>query len=88
MIFGLEIDGFSFNYGCFSVIQKGSLSATVTITKANHPDISIWNVFFVPVGVRDTSKNELRPTWAETTTTITMTPPSTGISYIYFVLGR
>lgn len=95
--YGLEINGFSFNYGVYSVIEKGVLSGVTTITKEAHPDIRLWQVFFVPVGVRDINARELRPTSSESTVQnagetyniITLVPPSVGTtSYLYFILGR
>ena len=89
MSYGLQVDGFNFTYGTYSVIEKGLLTQTTVVTKANHPDIRLWGVFYVPVGVRDTSRNELRPSTVETGTTITMQPPTTvGNGHLYFVLGR
>jgi hypothetical protein len=89
MSYGLQIDGFNFTYGTYSVVQKGTLSQTVVVNKADHPDISLWKVFFVPVGIRDTSRSEIRPSFAESGTNITMTPAfSSGLAYTYYVLGR
>lgn len=87
--YGLKIDGFNFNYGVYSVIEKGVLNGVTTITKEDHPDISLWQVFFVPVGVRDINARELRPTSSESSINITLTPPiSSKIDYLYFILGR
>lgn len=89
MTYGLQVDGFDFTYGVYSVIEKGTLTQTTVVNKANHPDIRLWKVFFVPVGVRNIQNNELRPTFSETGTTIQMTPVyNSGIGYLYFVLGR
>jgi hypothetical protein len=90
MAYGLQIDEFDFTYGTYSVVQKGTLGfSNVVINKADHPDITIWQVFFVPIGVRDTTKNELRPTYQETGTAITLSSEPDGTtSYLYFVLGR
>jgi hypothetical protein len=89
MAYGLQIDGFDFTYGTYSVVQKGTLGYLNTvINKADHPDITIWKVFFVPIGVRDITKNEVRPTYVETGTTITLKDTSDPTTYLYFVLGR
>lgn len=89
MTWGLQVDGFNFTYGTYSVIEKGTLSNTTTIYKSNHPDIRLWKVFFVPVGVRDIQKSETRPTFSETGSTITLNPVySSGVGYLYFILGR
>lgn len=88
MPYGLQVNGFNFTYGVYSVIEKGVLDHTVVVNKLLHPDIRLWQTAFVPIGIRDTSRNELRPKVAETTNTITMTPPATGLSHLYIVLGR
>lgn len=89
MAWGLQVDGFNFTYGTYSVIEKGTLTQTVVVNKSNHPDIRLWSVFFVPVGVRNIQNNETRPTFSETGTTITLNPVySSGIGYLYFILGR
>ena len=88
MAYGLQINGFDFTYGTYSVIQKGTLYSTVIVDKEDHPDISQWSTVFVPVGVRDITKNELRPTTQYIDNTIVMTPPASGSAHLYFVLGR
>jgi hypothetical protein len=88
MAYGLQINGFDFTYGVYSVIQKGTLYNTVIVDKADHPDISQWSTVFVPVGVRDITRNELRPTTQYINNTIVMTPPASGLAHLYFVLGR
>jgi hypothetical protein len=88
MAYGLQINGFDFTYGTYSVIQKGTLYNTVIVSKEDHPDITQWSTVFVPVGVRDITKNELRPTTKYVDNTIVLTPPESGLAHLYFVLGR
>lgn len=88
MPYGLQVDGFNFTYGVYSVIEKDVLARTVVFNKLLHPDIKLWQTVFVPIGVRNTNLNELRPKVEETENTITMTPPTRGLSHLYIVLGR
>jgi len=88
MPYGLQVNGFNFTYGVYSVIEKGVLDRTIVFNKLLHPDIKLWQTAFVPVGIRDTSRNELRPTVTEYSNAIMMTPPSTGLPHLYIVLGR
>ena len=88
MTFGIAIGGFDLSYGHFSVVAKGTITDTVTITKSDHPDVQQYKVVFIPTGVRDTSKLEVRPTFTETAQAITMTKPSNAGPHEYMVLGR
>jgi hypothetical protein len=90
MAYGLEINGFAFTYGALSVIAKGAIApgATVSITKADHPDITDWRVVFTPTGVRDLSNNQTRPSWGQSAATVTMSSPSNAGPHNYLVLGR
>lgn len=88
MAHGLQVEGFDFTYGTYSVVENDTLYGTRVIKKADHPDITIWKAFFVPIGVRDISKGELRPTFVDNGTTLTLTDSTDPTTYLYFVLGR
>lgn len=90
MAYGLEINGFAFTYGALSVIAKGTISpgATVSVTKSSHPDITDWRVIFTPTGVRDLAEGEVRPSWGQTSATVTLSSPSNAGPHNYLVLGR
>ena len=88
MSYGLEIDGFAFTYGVFSVIEKGAITSSISINKSNHPDVSEYKVAFNPVGVRNIGEVEVRPTFTETASTITITKPADMSAHNYIILGR
>ena len=88
MSYGLEIDGFAFTYGAFSVIAKGTVpDGTVSIAKADHTDITDFRVVFTPIGVRSPIDEEIRPSYSQTGTHVTI--DGTGASsHNYILLGR
>ena len=88
MSYGLEIDGFAFTYGVFSVIQKGAVTSTFTFTKSDHPDVTDYEVAFNPIGVRDIANLEVRPTYTETNASITINKPANMSNHNYIILGR
>ncbi|MDB4342605.1 hypothetical protein OAA20_00820 [bacterium] len=90
MAYGIQVDGLNLNNSALSVIAKGSLSSagTITLTKNNYSDVTEFKVVFIATGIRDTSDEELRPTAAIGSTTITITQPTSGTPHQYMVLGR
>tara|TARA_R100000655_G_scaffold97142_1_gene139942 strand:- start:644 stop:916 length:273 start_codon:yes stop_codon:yes gene_type:complete len=90
MAYGIQVDGLNLTYSALSVVAKGSLTSatTVSLTKNNYADITEFKVVFIPIGIRDTSDEELRPTSSQTSTNITITQPSNGTNHQYLVLGR
>lgn len=90
MAYGIQVDGLNLTYSALSVVAKGSLTSatTINLTKSTYNDITEFTVVFIPIGVRDTSLEELRPTSSQTSTTITITQPSNGTNHQYLVLGR
>ena len=90
MAYGIQVDGLNLTYSALSVVTKGSLTSatTINLTKSTYNDITEFTVVFIPIGIRDTSLEELRPTSSQTSTTITITQPSNGTNHQYLVLGR
>ena len=90
MAYGIQVDGLNITNSALSVVTKGSLSSatTINLTKSTYNDITEFTVVFIPIGIRDTSLEELRPTSSQTSTTITITQPSNGTNHQYLVLGR
>ena len=90
MAYGIQVDGLNITNSSLSVIAKGNLnsSTTVTLTKSNYADVTEFQVVFTPTGIRDTSREELRPTSSQNSSTITITQPSNGTPHQYLVLGR
>jgi len=90
MAYGIQVDGLNLNNSALSVITKGSLNSagTITLTKNNYSDVTEFKVVFIATGIRDTSDEELRPTAAVGSTTITITQPASGTPHQYMVLGR
>jgi hypothetical protein len=88
MTHGLSVDGFDFDYGTYSVITKGQLTATTTLTKGHYPDVTEFKVVFIATGMRNTYDEEVRPYYSETSATITMTKPTDAGEHQYLVLGR
>ncbi len=90
MAYGIQVDGLNITNSAFSVITKGVLTSatTVTLTKSNYANVTEFEVIFTPTGIRDTSREELRPTSSQTSTNITITQPSNGSNHQYLVLGR
>tara|TARA_B100000214_G_scaffold338185_1_gene283180 strand:- start:356 stop:628 length:273 start_codon:yes stop_codon:yes gene_type:complete len=90
MAYGIQVDGLNLTYSALSVVAKGSLTSatTINLTKSTYNDITEFTVVFIPIGIRDTSLEELRPTSSQTSTTITITQPSNGTNHQYLVLGR
>ncbi len=90
MAYGIQVDGLNLTYSALSVVAKGSLTSatTVSLTKNDYSDVTEFKVVFIPIGIRDTSDEELRPTSSQTSTNITITQPSNGTNHQYLVLGR
>jgi len=89
MPYGLSLSGFgNLTFSALSVIAKGTLSSTASLTKSDYADVTEFKVVFIPLGVRDTSSEEIRPSSSQTATTITMTKPSNADPHLYLVLGR
>ena len=90
MAYGIQVDGLNLTYSALSVVAKGSLTSatTINLTKSTYNDITEFTVVFIPIGIRDTSLEELRPTSSQTSTTITITQPSNGTNHQYLVIGR
>jgi hypothetical protein len=90
MSYGIQVDGQNLTYSALSVITKGSLTSATSfsLTKSNYADVTEFKVVFVPIGIRDTSSEEVRPTSSQTSTAITITQPSNGSNHQYLVLGR
>jgi len=90
MSYGIQVDGQNLTYSALSVITKGSLTSATSfsLTKSNYADVTEFKVVFVPIGIRDTSSEEVRPTSSQTSTAITITQPSNGSPHQYLVLGR
>lgn len=94
MAFGIELNGEPITYSALSVIDKGVLSANIVLTKSSYPDVTEFHVVFMPVGIRDTSREETRPSATQTSTTISLvvgSSPDTLSSpqaHQYLVLGR
>ena len=90
MAFGIQVDGVDLTNSSLSVIAKGNLnsSTTVTLTKSNYANVTEFKVVFIPIGIRDTSSEEVRPTSSQNSTYITITQPSNGSPHQYLVLGR
>jgi len=90
MSYGLELDGFSFNYGTFSVVKIGTVvvGTTTVITKSAHPDITDWRVVFIPDGIRNPGDEEVRPAFGASSSALTTVAPSNVSPHKYLVLGR
>ena len=90
MAYGIQVDGLNLTYSALSAVTKGSLTSatTINLTKSTYNDITEFTVVFIPIGIRDTSDEELRPTSSQTSTNITITQPSNGTNHQYLVLGR
>jgi len=90
MAYGLAIDGFSFNYGTFSVIATGTVAVgyQTFIAKLSHPDITDWRVVFIPTGIRSPGDEEVRPTFTSNSYALFTTAPSNMSPHKYIVLGR
>lgn len=90
MAYGLEVNGFAFNYGTYSVIQTGDvpLGAGQNFYKYYHPDITEFGVIFIPYGVRDTSLTEKRPTWSDNGSYIFINGVGVTTPHKYLVMGR
>ena len=90
MAYGLAIDGFSFNYGTFSVVATGIVTTGIQtfVSKAAHPDLSDLKVVFIPTGVRSPGDEEVRPVLIENSYALYANSPSDLSPHRYIVLGR
>jgi hypothetical protein len=88
MTFGFAVNGVNLSYGHFSVVSKGTVTGNMTFNKSDYPQVTQYKVVFIPTGVRDTSKLEVRPSFSDTTNTITITLPSNAGPHEYMLLGR
>jgi hypothetical protein len=96
MSFGIQVDGQDLTFSALSVIAKGSLAANsssnsaagASITKNDYDDVTEFKVVFIATGIRDTSLEEVRPAFSETSTVITITRPAKCSAHQYLVLGR
>ena len=90
MSYGLELDGFSFNYGVYSVIASGTVIVgyQTFIAKLSHPDITDWRIVFIPTGVRSPGDEEVRPSFSSNSYALFTTTPSNMSPHKYIVLGR
>ena len=90
MSYGIQVDGQNLTYSALSVITKGSLNSATSfsLTKSDYNDVTEFKVVFIPIGIRDTSSEEVRPTSSQNSTYITITQPSNGSPHQYLVLGR
>lgn len=90
MAYGLAIDGFSFNYGTYSVVATGTVTTGIQtfVTKAAHPDLSDLKVVFIPIGIRSPGDEEVRPVVIENSYALYANSPSNMSPHKYIVLGR
>ena len=90
MSYGIQVDGQNLTYSALSVIAKGSLvfATSFSLPKNNYADVTEFKVVFIPIGIRDTSTEEVRPTSSQTSTAITITQPINASPHQYLVLGR
>ena len=95
MSYGIQVDGQNLTYSALSVIAKGnvvptnsgSTSASV-LYKNNYPDVTEFKVVFIPIGIRDTSSEEVRPYSVITSTSIIIYSPVNMSTHQFLVLGR
>ncbi len=90
MAYGLAIDGFSFNYGTFSVVATGTVAtgSQTFVAKLSHPDLSDFKVVFIPIGIRSPGDEEVRPVAIENNYALYANSPSNMSPHKYIVLGR
>lgn len=90
MAFGLSVDGFAFTYGTFSVVATGTvpLGSSTNFSKTGHSDLTQYRVVFIPIGVRDTSLAEKRPSFSNYSTYITVFGTGVTTPHKYIILGR
>jgi len=90
MAYGLAIDGFSFNYGTFSVVATGTVTTgnQTFVAKLSHPDLSDFKVVFIPIGIRSPGDEEVRPVAIENSYALYANSPSNMSPHKYIVLGR
>jgi len=101
MAFGIEVtmsDGFTVNFAksCLSVIASGTLPANtgnatsvIVINKSQHPDVTEYQLVFIPTGIRSTSTSEVRPTLHfENSSQISILKGAGMSVHQYLVLGR
>jgi len=90
MAYGLAIDGFSFNYGTYSVVATGTVTTGIQtfVSKSAHPDLSDLKVVFIPIGVRSPGDEEVRPVVIENSYALYANSPNNMSPHKYIVLGR
>lgn len=88
MTFGFAVNGVDLGYGHFSVVAKGTVTDSLTFNKSDYPQVTQYKVVFIPTGVRDTSKLEVRPSFSDNTNTIVISKPSNAGPHEYMLLGR
>jgi hypothetical protein len=97
MAYGIIVGGDTLTNSSLSVITKGNLPANNTggnlsvtiLTKADHPDVSEFNVVFISTGIRNTVTEQLRPRILSDNSTYISLVKMAGMSaHQYLVLGR
>jgi hypothetical protein len=90
MTYGLSVDGFSFNYGKYSIIETGDvpLGSSYNYYKSNSPVIQVYTVLFIPTGVRDTSEIHTRPYWQNNSSYIGIFGTNASSPHKYLIMGR
>lgn len=87
--YGIEVNGEPYTYGTFSVVERVNLVAgSHYLWKNNHPDITDYRFMATPVGVRDTSLQEVRPYFLEYPNLIAIVTPSNAGPHVGLILGR
>jgi len=90
MAYGLSVNGFSFNYGKYSIVQTGDvpIGSYYYYYKSNSPVIQDYTVLFIPTGVRDTSEVHKRPYWQDNGSYIGIYGYYASSPHKYLILGR
>jgi hypothetical protein len=89
MAYGLQVEGFNFTYGSFSILQTGVVSgSSLYLYASNYPDITQFRVTFVPTGVRSTYDREVRPYVLYYSSLAAIINPSNASPHRYILFGR
>jgi hypothetical protein len=88
MAYGLQVDGFNFTYGTFSILDSGTVTGTQYLYTSNYPDISVFRVAFIPYGVRSTYYREVRPYALYYSSMVAIIVPTNASQHRWLLLGR